>query len=122
MTRRPLVLVVEDEHNIRALLSTFLRDEGYDVAEARDGVEGLERVAERSPDVIVCDVSMPRLDGAGFLRSYREAPGPHAPVIITSAASKYLGGALPPDADAYAEKPYDIEVLLALVERFTTGR
>jgi two-component system response regulator MprA len=116
--RRPLVLVIEDEPSIRQFLRAFLTEEGYDVEEAGDGMEGLELATRLRPDVIVCDVLMPRLDGGEFLRRYRAGPGPHAPVIIASASSKYLGVALPPDADAYAEKPFEIDQLLTLLQRF----
>lgn len=115
---RPLVLVVEDEPDIRQFLVGFLTDEGYDVVEARDGLEGLAALAARTPDVIILDLFMPRLNGAEFVAHYRATPGPHAPVIVASASSKYLGVPLPP-ADAYANKPFDIDQLLSLLATFT---
>ena len=118
MPAKPLVLVIDDEPDIRSVMVTFLADEGYDVAEAGDGLEALAAVAQRRPDVIVCDVLMPRMDGGAFIQRYRQTPGPHAPIIIASASSKYLGVTLPPDADAYAEKPFDLDHILELLTTF----
>ena len=117
-----VVLVVEDEPDIRLFLREFLSEEGYVVVEAADGAEGLEVAARECPDVVILDLLMPRMTGAEFLERYR-APtwdGPRAPVIMASASSKYLGVSLP-DTEAHADKPFDIEQLLALIRRFTDG-
>jgi CheY-like chemotaxis protein len=64
--QRPRVLIVDDDRSIRLLCATYLRREGYDVIEAGDGQEGLERAFSEAPDVVLLDISMPILDGFGF--------------------------------------------------------
>ena len=109
------MLVIDDEPDIRWFLVSFLTDEGYGVVEAGNGEEGLEAALKVRPDLIVLDLVMPLMNGAEFLERYRDAPGPRAPVIMASASSKYLGVPLPVGADAYADKPFDIERLLGLL-------
>jgi CheY-like chemotaxis protein len=62
--QRVRVLVVDDEPNARSALSELLREEGYEVATARDGVEALERIATFRPAVVLSDIQMPRVTGA----------------------------------------------------------
>jgi len=59
----PLILVVDDNPDVRLALSTLLQDEGYEVAEASDGDLGLDAARERKPDLILLDLMMPRMDG-----------------------------------------------------------
>ena len=75
------VLVVDDDGEIRTLLSRRLRRAGYSVEEAGDGVEALERVEQAVPDVVVTDMAMPRLDGLGLLKELRSRD-PELPVIV----------------------------------------
>ena len=73
----PQILVVEDDASIRGLVSEVLRDDGYEVSEASNGVEALEALGERLPDLIVLDLMMPIMDGWRFVeecrRNLREA-------------------------------------------------
>src|SRR5438105_6613215 len=78
------ILVVDDEENLRHLLSKMLGQEGYDVTTASDGQEALRLVGEQSFDVALCDVRMPRLDGWGFLDALSERSRP--PVVIMMSA------------------------------------
>ena len=75
------VLVVDDEVEIRTLLSRRLRRAGYAVEEAGDGAEALELVDKEVPDVVVTDIAMPRLDGLGLLKRLR-SKDPELPVIV----------------------------------------
>ena len=63
----PQILVVEDDDAIRELVSDVLRDDGYDVREATNGVEALGRIREERPDLIVLDLMMPVMDGWTFV-------------------------------------------------------
>ena len=117
----PLVLVIDDEPDIRWFLASFLTDEGYRVIEAENGEDGLEVALRLRPDVILLDLLMPRMNGAEFLDRYRLSPAPRAPVIMASASSKYLGVPLPVGADAYADKPFDIDRLLDLLANLAPG-
>jgi DNA-binding NtrC family response regulator len=80
-TQRPKVLVVDDEDEVRLVAADLLKAEGFAVTTATDGVEGLERFAADTPDVVVLDVQMPRLDGLGTLRRIR-AEAPEVGVIM----------------------------------------
>ena len=68
------ILVVDDEQNARDALRHILSDEGYLVSEAADGQEGLDKLTEFLPDVVLADVRMPRLDGLGLLKKAHERP------------------------------------------------
>ena len=67
------ILVVDDDPSILALVAEILRDEGYEVATARNGAEALERVAETVPAVLVTDLMMPVMDGSALVRAWRAA-------------------------------------------------
>ena len=70
-----IVLIIDDEPGLRQTVSLILADEGYEVHTASDGEEGLARALEVQPDLILCDVRMPRLTGLEFLERYRSANG-----------------------------------------------
>jgi CheY-like chemotaxis protein len=79
------VLVVEDEFGIADVLETILTDEGYRVRTACNGKQGLARLAEEKPDVVLLDFMMPILGGAGMLRAMAAEPAYHRiPVIMMS--------------------------------------
>ncbi len=80
-SRRPLVLVVEDDRVLQDLVAELLLEAGYDVTTASDGDEALKLAREHAPDLILLDVTMPRLDGYAVLREIRAA-GPTAPPVI----------------------------------------
>ena len=110
------VMVVEDEMMISDAVATVLEDEGYRVITARDGLDALRTVRQTPPDVIVLDLMLPRLDGWQFIRACRADPSTsRIPIIVASAASNAQQ-----DADVqplvFMEKPFDLEVLLVLVE------
>ena len=109
------MLVVDDDKGIREFVSTALADEGYDVTEATDGQEALDRVAQRRPDVILLDMRMPVMDGWEFARTYRERPGPHAPIVILTAALDVAKDAQEIGADGFLAKPFQLDDLLELV-------
>jgi CheY-like chemotaxis protein len=114
--RRP-VLVVDDDESIRESVAMFLIDEGYPVAVAGDGDEALERVAERSPALILLDIRMPRMNGIEFAAAYRALPGPHAPIVVMTAGRDARQRAEEIGADGYLAKPFDLDDLVAAVAR-----
>src|SRR5260370_25254572 len=79
-----LILVIEDDDGIRALLSTVLMGRGYRVSLAEHGQAALQAIAQRRPDLILLDLAMPVMDGRTFLRAYEAQAGPHIPVIVLS--------------------------------------
>lgn len=114
------VLVIEDDADIRGMIAEALSLEGYVVAEAGDGVEGLERARERRPDVILLDLMMPRMDGHGFREQQVRDPAlATVPVVIVSACpDDRMHG---PPAAGHLRKPFDLEDLLAMVGRISVA-
>lgn len=109
MAAMPLVVVAEDDEDIRALIVHRMGKEGYEVLEAGDGEEALRLALERRPAVAIIDVMMPKLDGLEVTRELRRSEvGGHTPVILLSART------LEPDialgfeagADDYLRKPF----------------
>jgi DNA-binding response OmpR family regulator len=121
MTRRPRVLVVDDEANIVLALQFLLDREGYEVAVARDGESALELAARLPPDLVVLDLMLPGLDGYEVCRRLRAAPATAAAKILVVTArgreAERLRG-LEEGADAYVTKPFSTRDLIATVGRF----
>src|SRR5918911_4570585 len=80
------ILVIDDDESIRDFVHTALADAGYDVLEAADGAAALDLIGTSQPDVILLDMLMPLMDGWEFARLYHETPGPHAPIVVVTAA------------------------------------
>ena len=82
----PNILVVDDSSDSREPLMRLLRLQGHGVSAASDGIEALEAIGQRVPDLILLDVMMPNMDGLTFLKHLRRNPGhKNLPVIIVSA-------------------------------------
>lgn len=100
------ILIADDEAEIRDVLRLYLEKDGYEVTEAADGVEAMERLRKEKPDLAILDVMMPGLDGYRVLRNIREDN--NIPVIMLSAkdtdSDKILG--LDMGADDYITKPF----------------
>ena len=109
------VLVVEDDGELRDLVTLALLDEGYEVVTATDGAEALKRVGAYPPDVILLDVHMPVMDGPTFADRYHAGPGPHAPIVVFSAGGQSRRWAERIRAAAYVDKPGDIFSLAGLL-------
>lgn len=116
--KRP-ILVVDDDAGVREFLSVALREEGYRVAAAADGQAALRAVEREPPALILLDLWMPRLDGAGFLAAYRCLPNGRAPIVVCAAVNDPRS--LPSELAiaAYLPKPVDLDELLATVARLT---
>ena len=114
------VLVIEDEAPLRANIARILSAEGYRVVAAADGDEGVRRVLEERPDLVICDILMPRLDGFGVLAALRSRPETAALpfIFLTASADKDdLARGLKSGANEYVTKPFKIAGLLAAVRR-----
>ncbi len=111
---KPRVLVVDDDRAVRESLRRSLEFNGYAVALAGDGAEALAGIAGASPDVVVMDVMMPRLDGIEATRALRAA-GNDVPILVLTARDSVgdrVDG-LDAGADDYLTKPFALEELLA---------
>ena len=114
---RPILLVVDDDPDIRKAVSLLFGTE-YDVVEARDGRTALEAYEERSPRVVLMDISMPGMDGIEALRRLK-ADHPAASVVMLTGETdlRTAQQALEAGARTYITKPIDFEVLRAEVKR-----
>ncbi len=110
------LLVVDDEPNIRELLSASLRFAGFDVTTAEDGWRALDVADDLRPDLIVLDVMMPGLDGFSVLRQLRERRQ-HVPVIFLTAkdATEDRVHGLTLGGDDFVVKPFSLDELVARV-------
>jgi chemosensory pili system protein ChpA (sensor histidine kinase/response regulator) len=117
----PLVLVVDDSITVRRVTQRMLQREGYRVALAVDGIQGLERLREEMPTVILSDIEMPRMDGFEFARSVRSNRlWKDLPIITISSrtAEKHREIAREIGVNHYLGKPYGEEELLGLIRGY----
>jgi CheY-like chemotaxis protein len=115
------VLVVEDQQDIRDLVAFILESAGYRVSTADNGALALEQVARETIDVVLLDMRMPVMDGWAFAEAYRQLAGPHAPIVVLTAAQDAATRAGQIRADAYLGKPFEIDDLLNVVARYARG-
>ncbi len=88
--KKTKILVVEDEEILLTALSEELKQEGFEVAGAKDGIEGVEKAESEKPDLILLDLVMPRLDGIGALKQMKDNPATkEIPVVILTNLSDY---------------------------------
>jgi DNA-binding response OmpR family regulator len=113
------ILVIEDEGPIRDKIEMVLRLEGYDVMGAADGESGVAAAIAQSPDLIICDVLMPRMNGYSALSALRSDDRTAAiPVIfLTAAVSRQdMRKSMELGADDFIPKPYTVDELLTAVQ------
>jgi len=110
------ILLIEDDAALVDVLSLAVEDAGHTVTAARDGRDGLDRIARDRPDLVVSDINMPRLDGFTLCRRLR-AEGNQVPLILLSSRDAEIDQALGLElgADDYVVKPFSVRVLLARV-------
>jgi DNA-binding response OmpR family regulator len=111
----PVVLVVDDERNVREMLEIGLSQHGFEVRCAADGIEALGMLRERQPDAILLDVMMPKIDGVSLAPLIRRITD--APIIMLSALSQARDkiAGLTAGADDYVAKPFDLGEVAARV-------
>ena len=117
----PTIMVVDDSLTVRKITSRLLLREGYQVLQAKDGVDALEQLVDERPDVILSDVEMPRMDGFDFVRNLRgDEKLRDIPVIMITSrtAEKHRNYALEIGANHYLGKPYDEDTLLGLLSSY----
>jgi len=116
MTGEPRILVVEDDAAILRGLVDNLRFEGYQVETARTGDEGLERILDHEPDLVILDVMLPGLSGFDICRRVRKEDS-HIPILMLTARGQEVDRVMGLDlgADDYVTKPFSVPELLARV-------
>lgn len=118
------ILVVEDEADLRASIVRFLLAEGYEVLVAGNGEDGVDIAIRELPDLIVCDIAMPRMDGFGTLFSLREnVTTSHIPFIFLTASDRVydrkFGFEL--GASDYITKPFSFDTLMDVIRKRLPG-
>ena len=122
-TPKARVLVVDDDPSTVSALETLLRQAGYEVRSAEDGLQALERFADSASDVVVTDVNMPKMSGIELLKNLRKQD-PALPVIVCTASDDVATAveAMRAGAENYLAKPVDIAALIIAIERALAGR
>jgi len=120
----PVVVLIEDEPQIRRFLRATLTGQGYRLFEATTGADGLVEVGSRQPDVVIVDLGLPDVDGIDVIRRLREWTA--VPIIVLSARGQERDKvtALDAGADDYVSKPFGASELLARIRvalRHTAG-
>lgn len=121
MVNKKRILAVDDSKTISGMIQTILERVGYEVDIAFDGIEALEKVKQKMPDLIILDINMPRLDGfrvcrlLKFDRNYR-----HIPIILLTARDEEdnIKTGMKTGADLYLTKPIEPEQLIEAVHKF----
>ena len=111
----PLILVVDDDADIRRTLSRELEVAGYQTLAAADGVEGREQFERHHPDLVVTDLAMPRADGFALISAVRKTDGTPVLVLSVRGEEEDKVRALDLGADDYVTKPFSLRELLARV-------
>ena len=113
LAKKPIVVLIEDEPEIRRFLRASLTSHGYRLFEAVTGAEGLQEAQSRQPDIVVLDLGLPDIDGLEVIRRLREWTG--VPIIVLSARGQEQDkiAALDAGADDYVAKPFGVGELLA---------
>ena len=119
MNRAPRILIVDDEDQNLVFYEQALRLENFAIVTARDGLEALDKFEKFQPDLVLCDLMMPRLNGYEFCARLRhKSTGRHVPIILLSALdeSEVKPLALENDANLFLSKPVDPATLTASIQ------
>ena len=118
---QPIVMVVDDSLTVRRVTQRLLERESYQVVLAKDGIDALEKLQSITPDIMLVDIEMPRMDGFDLTRNVRgDERTRHIPIIMITSrtAAKHRNYAMELGVDAYLGKPYQEADLLAEIHEF----
>jgi chemosensory pili system protein ChpA (sensor histidine kinase/response regulator) len=119
--RTPVVMIVDDSLTVRKITSRLLTRVGYEVVTAKDGVDALEKLVDITPDVMLLDVEMPRMDGFELTKNLRrDSKTKKLPIIMITSrtAEKHRNYALELGVNEYLGKPYQENELLENIAKF----
>jgi two-component system, chemotaxis family, chemotaxis protein CheY len=116
MSERP-ILVIDDDPAIRVTVAEILMSEGYTVATATNGADGLQSLDRLDPALVLLDMRMPIMDGWGFARAL-QSRGIRVPILVMTAAQDARRWAHEINAQGFVAKPFDLLDLLDAVGRF----
>lgn len=114
------ILIVDDEPALVKMVGVRLRSIGYEVVEARDGEEGIEKVKSEAPDLIILDIMMPKMDGYEVCHKLKSDKRYRMiPIIYFSTIDlkDYASVKRKSEPDAFVSKPFDLPVLLEMIEK-----
>jgi len=117
---QPLVLVVEDYQDAREMYAAYLQFSGFDVAEAGNGIEAIEKTQALLPDIVLMDLALPRMDGWEATRRLKNDPRTrHIPIVALTghALAGHAEGAREAGCDAFVTKPCLPDALVAEIKR-----
>jgi len=117
---RQLVLVVEDYQDAREMYAAYLQFSGFDVAEAGNGIEAVEKATELLPDIVLMDLALPRMDGWEATRRLKADPRTrHIPIVALTghALAGHAEGAREAGCDSFVTKPCLPDALVAEIRR-----
>ena len=122
---KPLVLVADDDHNLRKILCLFLKNARYETVEAANGREALNMAKSQNPDLILMDIMMPILDGFTVCKMLKdEAETKRIPILICTAKNRKedLVSAIKAGAEDYIIKPFTKDTVLSKIEKALAAR
>ena len=117
---QPLVLVVEDYQDAREMYAAYLQFSGFEVAEAGNGIEAIEKTQELLPDIVLMDLALPRMDGWEATRRLKNDPRTrHIPIVALTghALAGHAEGAREAGCDAFVTKPCLPDALVTEIKR-----
>ena len=129
MSGKKMILILDDEPHVVTYLSTLLEDHGYETEAAFNGIEGMQKIKEKKPDLITLDITMPEQSGIRFYRELRDNPEwVSIPVIVVTAVTGYGGDPEPfekflstrkqiPPPEGFLSKPIDQKEFMDLVNQ-----
>lgn len=111
------VILVEDESDLRLIISDVLRNEGYEVLNASNGLEGLKKIKEVNPEIVVADVMMPQMDGFSMAKEIRKFNS-YIPILFLTAKSSIedVEEGFETGANDYIKKPFELRELLIRIK------
>jgi CheY-like chemotaxis protein len=124
-TPQPLVLVVEDYQDAREMYSAYLQFSGFQVAEATNGVEAIDKTLELMPDIILMDLALPKMDGWEATRRLKlDDRTKHIPIVALTghALAGHAEGARQAGCDSFVTKPCLPDALVAEIQRMLAAR
>ncbi len=118
MEEQTTILIIDDDLAMQTVLEITLRDAGYKVVLANDGQEGIEKLASIHPNLVICDIMMPQMDGVEtFQRMKEQLQNDGIPIFIMTALNRKPWFAdLEAEGAVIIQKPFDIDQLLRLVK------
>ncbi len=119
----PTIMVVEDDAATRRLYRFLLRNSGYDVIEAEDGIDALEKLAVHDCDLIITDMNMPRMGGIEFVRTLRQNRSQVYVIMVTAFGTPDTEkNALRTGVNEYLTKPFDFDELERRLQNYFAHR